>query len=68
MIEMEPIEFQKIMIKDDFWTPILEMNAHTVIFNQWDQLEKTFCIDNFRIVAGQKKGFREGLIFADSDA
>ncbi len=40
----------------------------SAIFHQWEQLEASGCIDNFRILAGEKDGFREGWFFADSDA
>jgi hypothetical protein len=50
-----------------FWGKRLEMNAREAIFHQWEQLEQSRCIDNFRIAAGQKEGFREGYFFADSD-
>ncbi|HOQ69986.1 MAG TPA: glycoside hydrolase family 127 protein [Anaerolineaceae bacterium] len=52
----------------DFWKSRLNMNSEEAIFYQWEQLEKTRCIDNFRIAAGLKEGFREGYFFADSDA
>jgi DUF1680 family protein len=51
-----------------FWGAILERNAREAIFYQWEQLERTGCIDNFRIAAGWIEGFREGMFFADSDA
>ena len=51
-----------------FWGNRLEMNAREAIFYQWEQLEQSRCIDNFRIAAGQIEGFREGYFFADSDA
>ncbi len=56
------------IIKDPFWTPRLEMNATEAVFHQWQQLEKTGCIQNFRLVADQAKGVRLGFFFADSDA
>lgn len=52
----------------DFWQSRFQMNAQDAILYQWEQLEKTRCIDNFRIAAGLKEGFREGYFFADSDA
>lgn len=52
----------------DFWQQRLAVNAGSAIFHQWQQLEATGCIDNFRITAGLKEGFREGFFFADSDA
>lgn len=56
------------MTTGDFWEFRLKMNSEQAIFYQWEQLEKTRCIDNFRIAAGLKEGFREGYFFADSDA
>ncbi|MEE4193979.1 MAG: beta-L-arabinofuranosidase domain-containing protein [Anaerolineae bacterium] len=51
-----------------FWQPWLEANRKHAIYHQWQQLEQSGCIDNFRILAGTKKGFRQGWFFADSDA
>lgn len=65
---MYPIPFTQVFINDPFWSPRLNQNATTAIFHQWDQLEKSGCIQNFRIVAHQEDGFREGWFFADSDA
>ena len=53
---------------DHFWSSRFQLNAQTAIFHQWQQLESTGCIDNFRIAAGLKEGFRLGFFFADSDA
>ena len=55
-------------ITSGFWYEHLETNAASAIFHQWSQLEASGCIDNFRIAAGEKEGFREGWFFADSDA
>lgn len=51
-----------------FWAPWLDVNDQHAIYHQWEQLEASGCIDNFRILAGEKSGFREGWYFADSDA
>jgi uncharacterized protein len=55
-------------IHRDYWYTRLEINAQRAIFHQWDQLEASGCIENFRITAGKADGFREGWFFADSDA
>lgn len=55
-------------ITGGFWRARLDVNARDAIFHQWEQLERSGCIDNFRIAARQKEGFREGYFFADSDA
>jgi hypothetical protein len=51
-----------------FWHARCEVIARRAIFHQWEQLEATGCIGNFRIAAGESGGFRQGLFFADSDA
>ncbi len=58
----------QVSLHDPFWLPRLETNARSAIFHQWEQLEASGCIDNFRILAGEKDGFREGWFFADLDA
>ena len=65
---MREIPIQKVRLDNSFWSPRLELNARRSIFHQWQQLEASGCIDNFRILAGDKPGFREGWFFADSDA
>ena len=63
-------EFSEIsgQITSGFWQERLRLNSDVAIFHQWEMLEATHCIDNFRILAGMKEGFREGFFFADSDA
>ena len=55
-------------ITEGFWHDRLEVNARRAIFHQWDQLEASGCIENFRIAAGESAGLRTGWFFADSDA
>lgn len=65
---MEEFTSRDVRIKGGFWGQRLQANASRAIFHQWKQLEASGCIDNFRIAAGEKEGFREGWFFADSDA
>jgi DUF1680 family protein len=65
---MQELTASRVQINDSFWSPRLAVNAEKAIFHQWEQLEATRCIDNFRIAAREKDGFREGYFFADSDA
>jgi len=55
-------------ITSGFWKRWQDVSAETAIFHQWDELEKSGCIDNFRILAEGKSEFRRGWYFADSDA
>jgi photosystem II stability/assembly factor-like uncharacterized protein len=59
---------EQVTIHDPFWSSRLESNSTRAIFHQWEQLEASGCIDNFRIVASELDGFRQGWFFADSDA
>lgn len=65
---MKELTARQVKLNDPFWSPRMNVNATNAIFHQWQQLEATRCIDNFRIAAGEKSGFREGWFFADSDA
>ncbi|HEY3473398.1 MAG TPA: beta-L-arabinofuranosidase domain-containing protein, partial [Anaerolineales bacterium] len=65
---MQELPAPDVHITDPFWSPRLAINAEKAILHQWQQLEATRCIDNFRIAASEKEGFREGWFFADSDA
>jgi DUF1680 family protein len=65
---MQELSARDVHIHDSFWSPRLAVNSKKAIVHQWEQLEATRCIENFRIAAGEKDGFREGFFFADSDA
>jgi len=55
-------------ITGGFWRYWLDTNARHAIYHQWEQLEASGCIDNFRILAEAKDVWRRGWFFADSDA
>lgn len=55
-------------VRGGFWGERLAMNRRDAISYQWEQLERTGCINNLRIAARVGQGFREGLFFSDSDA
>ena len=65
---MQELTTRDVKIQDSFWSPRLAVNAQKAIFHQWEQLEASHCIDNFRIAAGEQESFRQGFFFADSDA
>jgi len=64
MIELDA---QQVTITDNFWQPRQEMNARQALLHQWEQLEKSGSIENFRLLAEGKEGLREGWFFAGSD-
>ena len=65
MAELPP---SAVTVDDGFWSPRLEMNRTLAIHYQWEHLEESGCLDNFRIVAGELEGERRGFFYADSDA
>ncbi len=56
-----------LTLTDAFWAPQMARNAQVSIFQQWEQLQRSGCFENFRLAAGEREGFREGYFFADSD-
>lgn len=58
----------QITIQPGYWYERTRINAEQSIFHQWEMLEETGCIQNFRIAAGEAEGWREGWFFSDSDA
>jgi len=65
---MNELTSRQVTITDAFWSPRLAINATQAIFHQWRELKKSGCLDNFRLLTGDRAGFREGWFFADSDA
>ncbi len=57
----------RVKVSGGFWGGRCAMNRDNALFYQWDQLGQTGSVDNFRIVAGMKKGFRKGFFYNDSD-
>jgi hypothetical protein len=58
----------KVSLTPGFWHHRLEVNGAKAIFHQWQELEKSGCLENFRVAAGQREGTHHGWFFADSDA
>ncbi|OVE83107.1 glycoside hydrolase family 127 protein [Natronolimnobius baerhuensis] len=68
MRQMEPVEPTAVTLDDEFWNPRLETNREVTIEYQYDQLESSGCLENFRRAANGETGGFEGMWFADSDA
>ncbi|MBU2648004.1 glycoside hydrolase family 127 protein [bacterium] len=58
---------QTIQIRDDFWSARQRVNSENAIFHQWEQLESTGRLDNFRKTAGLMQGPHQGFFYNDSD-
>ena len=66
---------RNIKITDKIFGKYAKMVAEKLIPYQWavlnDQMEgteKSYCVSNFRIAAGEAKGERIGMVFSDTDA
>ena len=69
-----PLSLKDVRINGKFWDGILDTVRNVMIPYQWDALndcvegaEKSHCLMNFRIAAGDAKGEFGGLVFQDSD-
>ena len=71
---MGMIDLHRVQLKDSIFGNYTRLLAEKILPYQWQTLsdqepdaEKTYCIENFRIVAGQLKGRHGGAIFQDTD-
>lgn len=72
--ERKKIRWKDIRITDSLFGSYVKRVSEKIIPHQWkilnDQLEdseKTYCIQNFRIAAGELTGERKGVVFQDTD-
>lgn len=68
------LKYQNITITDELFGEYTKKVRKKIIPHQWkilnDKLENsepTYCIQNFRIAAGEMKGERKGVVFQDTD-
>lgn len=66
---------QNIQVHDPLFGRYGDMIAQKLLPYQWEvlndrlpEVEKSYCIDNFRIAAGELSGERRGVVFCDTDA
>lgn len=62
------LTFDNIKIKDEFWTPLLDLNAKSALIYQYAQLNRVGTIENFRLIKHSREGMRQGFFYTDSDA
>lgn len=65
--KLRPVPIGAVKLKDRFWHPRLIALQEVTLPTQYDLMEQTGRIDNFRRVAGKVKGEFRGLYFNDSD-
>jgi len=64
---LRPVPLTAVSQADDFWTPRRRINREITLPSQYQLLEETGRIDNFRRVAGQTTGPFRGRYYNDSD-
>jgi DUF1680 family protein len=64
---IQPVPFNVVNVKDDFWTPRLETNRTVTIPYCFQMCEQTGRIRNFEKAARLMEGKHEGIYFNDSD-
>lgn len=68
------LPLSRIKINDNFWSKYTKLVKDAIIPYQWDILndrvedaEPSYCLNNFRIAAGEKEGEFGGAVFQDTD-
>jgi len=64
---LKPVPVDAVKLEDRFWAPRLETLRRITLPSQYELLEKTGRIDNFRRASGRLKTVFRGFYFNDSD-
>jgi DUF1680 family protein len=64
---IKPVAVNAVDLKGDFWGPRFATNLERTLPSQWELLESTGRLNNFRRVFGEYDGPHVGLFFNDSD-
>ncbi|MGC9522065.1 MAG: glycoside hydrolase family 127 protein [Anaerolineae bacterium] len=64
---LQPVPVDAITLTDEFWAPRRALNREVTLRTQYEHLESTGRLDNFRRAAGTVDGAFQGLFFNDSD-
>ncbi|MCC8066593.1 MAG: glycoside hydrolase family 127 protein [Clostridiales bacterium] len=68
------VELNQVRINDSFWNRYIHLVDEVILPFQWELIndrvegaEKSYCIRNFRIAAGEEEGEHKGMVFQDTD-
>jgi uncharacterized protein len=64
---LRPVPLNDVQLLDEFWEPRRQINCKVTLPSQFEHIEKTGRLDNFRRAAGKIDGPFQGLYFNDSD-
>ena len=62
------VDLADVVIDDDFWSPWIARNRDVTIEYQYEQLEESGSLENFRRAIDGAEGGFQGMWFQDSDA
>jgi DUF1680 family protein len=64
---LRPLPVSAVRLEGEFWGARLQRNVAVALPSQWEQLEASGVLDNFRRVAGEVDRGHRGFVFADTD-
>jgi len=64
---LKPVPIESVKLKDDFWAPRVKTLVKVTLPTQYELLEETGRLDNFRRAAGKVRTDFKGFFFNDSD-
>ncbi|GIX06743.1 MAG: hypothetical protein KatS3mg115_1146 [Candidatus Poribacteria bacterium] len=64
---LRPVPIEAVQLEDNFWAPRMKTLREVTLPSQYELLEETGRINNFRRAAGKISGDFQGLYFNDSD-
>lgn len=67
MARLKPTPIGAVRMTDEFWAPRLRQMREVTLPSQYELMEETGRIDNFRRASGKIKGEFKGIYFNDSD-
>lgn len=62
-----PLPLGEVDVDDEFWKPRLQTNRIVTLEHQYNELNASGCLDNFRRVIGEAGGSFEGPMFIDAN-
>ncbi len=72
--KLDTVRLENVNITDKFWKQYIDLVDDVILPFQWnlindkvDGAEKSYCIQNFRIAAGEEAGKHQGMVFQDTD-
>lgn len=65
--QLHPVSVCAVNLRDQFWQPRRAINENQTIVSQFEHLQNTGRLANFRRAAGDEAGGFEGIYFNDSD-